>query len=83
LVSRFVDFLLYALLLVFFLPSLAWYLIQAFFGSRHTGLGRSKVFKVDPFRQSVGEFNFEHAIEAYEDLIDDLIDTTFAPEGRP
>ena len=77
-VSRFVDFLLHALLVVFFLPSLVWYFIHAAVDSRRTGLGRTKVFKVDLFRQSVGEFNFERAIEAYEDLID----ATFA-EGRP
>jgi hypothetical protein len=69
-----------ALLLAFFVPLLAWYLVLAGFDSaraattrrrfsrgfkplEHPGLGLLK-------QQFVGEFAFDHSIEAYEHLID-------------
>ncbi len=79
-VSRSVDSFLEGLLITFFLPLLAWYSIQAPSDSLRAGLGRARVLKHDIFRQTVGEFNFEHAIEAYEELIDELIDAGFARE---
>ena len=78
LVTRIGDLLLEGLLVTFFLPLLTWYSIQAASHSRRAGFGRARIFKAGLFRQSVGEFNFEHAIEAYEELIDELIGATFA-----
>ena len=75
---RFVDLFSEALFVVFFLPLLAWYSIQDWMNARHRSLSRRRILTAGLFRQSVGEFNFEHAIEAYEELID----FTFAG-GRP
>jgi hypothetical protein len=78
LLDRFVDFLLMALILGFLLPLLGWYSILAGWDSVRAGRHRRKVAGVDLFKQQIaGEFNFERAIEAYEELID----STFA-EGR-
>ncbi len=76
--DRFFDLLLVALLLTFFLPLLAWYSILAKLDSRRSHRNRFELFEISLLkRQITGEFNFERAIEAYEDLID----STFA-EGR-
>jgi hypothetical protein len=78
LLDRLVDLLLSALIFTFFLPLLGWYSILAGWDSVRAGLNRRKVSGVDYFKQQIaGEFNFERAIEAYEELID----STFA-EGR-
>ena len=78
LLDRFVDFLLMALILGFLLPLLGWYSILAGWDSVRAGLNCRKVSEVELFKQQIaGEFNFERAIEAYEELID----STFA-EGR-
>jgi hypothetical protein len=78
LLDRFVDLLFAALLVTFFLPLLGWYSILAGWDSVRAGLNRRKVSGVELFKQQIaGEFNFERAIEAYEELID----STFA-EGR-
>ena len=76
--DRIVDFLFAALILSFFLPLLGWYSILAGWDSVRAGLHRKQGSSVDFFKQQIaGEFNFERAIEAYEELID----STFA-EGR-
>ena len=76
--DRCADFLLAALLLTLFLPLLGWYSILAGLDSVSAGFNRRKESGVDLFKlQAAGEFNFERAIEAYEELID----STFA-EGR-
>ena len=78
LLDRFVDFLLMALILGFLLPLLGWYSILAGWDSVRAGRHRRKVSGIDFFKQQIaGEFDFERAIEAYEELID----STFA-EGR-
>ena len=76
--DRFVDYLLAALILSFFLPLLGWYSILVGWDLVRTGLNRKRVPGVDFFKQQIaGEFNFERAIEAYEDLIDSTL-----AEGR-
>ena len=77
-VSRLLDLCLDVLFITFLLPSLAWYLVQTSICSSRNGFGPAMLLKTGVFRKSVGEFNFEHAIEAYEELID----STFAG-GRP
>lgn len=82
--NRFLDIFLAALLFAFLLPLLAWYAIKAALNSRRDGSTRAAISKIDLAgidllrRQFAVEFNFERAIEAYEDLID----STFV-EGRP
>jgi hypothetical protein len=75
--DRCADVLQAALLLSYFLPLLAWYSILAAYESRRAVSKRSRVSAAYHFKQTAGEFNFERAIEAYEELID----STFA-EGR-
>lgn len=78
LLDRCANLLLAALLLAFFLPLLGWYSILAGLDSVSAGLNRRKPSGVDLFKQhAAGEFNFERAIESYEELID----STFA-EGQ-
>ncbi len=73
--DRYVDFLLATLLLAFFLPLLVWYAIVATVSSRRPHHSRFQLFKISLLkRQIAGEFSFERAIGAYEDLID----STFA-----
>lgn len=77
--DRCVDSLVAALLLAFFIPLLAWYFIRNAIDSRRSSTNRAELFKIDLLeRQIAGQFQFERAIEAYEELID----STFA-EGRP
>lgn len=85
--DRYSDAKLAALLLAFSLPLLAWYLIRAgfdflrtltarrLFGRGFKTLGQPALGLLKP--QFVGEFAFDRAIEAYENLID----STYA-EGR-
>jgi hypothetical protein len=72
------DAVLAASLLLFFLPLLAWTSIP---GGLHLGRDRRHRTKTAGNnllkKQITAEFNFERAIEAYEELID----STFA-EGR-
>jgi hypothetical protein len=72
------DAVLAASLLFFFLPLLACYSIL---GGLHLGRDRrdhTKTARINLLKKQIaGEFNFECAIEAYEELID----STFA-EGR-
>ena len=76
--DRCFDLLLAALLLIFFLPLLAWYSVLARLDSWRSRSNQSELFKISLLkRQIAGELSFERAIEAYEDLID----STFA-EGR-
>lgn len=77
--SRCLDAVLAALLLVFLLPSFFWYLIRTGLHSRATVSHRNRTARVFSLKQQfAAEFNFERAIEAYEQLID----STFA-ESRP
>ena len=69
--DRCVDVAIAVLLLTFFLPLLAWYAILARVESRRSCSNRTNPFNSDLFsRQISGEFSFERAIEAYEELID-------------
>jgi hypothetical protein len=52
---------------------LAWYSILAAFESRRTAFNRTRISAAYLFKQTVGEFNFERAIEAYEELIDSIL----------
>jgi hypothetical protein len=53
---------------------LGWYSILAGWDSVRAGLNRRKVSGVELFKQQIaGEFNFERAIEAYEELIDSTL----------
>ena len=78
--NRFLDVLLAALLVAFFLPSVAWYAVVAGISSMRGRSTRSAISQMDFAgigllkRQFAGEFNFERAIDAYEELID----STFA-----
>ena len=81
--SRLLDVLLVVLIVVFFLPSLAWHAGAArvnFLRARSTRLAHSQA---DPATvglrkpKSAPEFNFERAIHAYEELIDST-----SAEGR-
>lgn len=77
--DRCVDAVVAALLLVALLPSLAWYSLRAGLRSRAAAFHRAQPARIAALKQQIaGEFNFEHAIEAYEDLID----ATLA-ESRP
>ncbi|MGC1463975.1 MAG: hypothetical protein WA802_17375 [Terracidiphilus sp.] len=77
--DRFLNFFLAALLLAFFLPLLAWYSIRATLDSRRSRPNRSELSEIGRLkRQIAAEFNFERAIEAYEELID----STFAEGHR-
>ena len=70
--DRCVDLLHSSLLLAFFLPVLVWYFIRARLNSRRTDSNRAERSKVALFkRQIAGQFSFERAIEAYEELIDE------------
>jgi hypothetical protein len=78
LLDRCLDAIVAALLLVLFVPVLVWYSIRAGLRSRAAIFHRAKSSRIANLEQQIaGEFNFELAIEAYEDLID----STFA-EGR-
>lgn len=82
--DRILDVVFAVLLFTFLLPFLAWYAILAPSNSRRGRSTRSAISKIDLAgigllkRQFAAEFNFERAIEAYEDLID----ATFAEGSR-
>jgi hypothetical protein len=69
---RSLDAVCAALLPVFFLPLLAWYSIRAKLDFRGEPAEIAEIGLLK--KQIVSEFNFERAIEAYEELID----STFA-----
>jgi len=72
LLDRFVDLLHSSLLLAFFLPVLVWYFIRARLNSRRADSGRAEPSKVDRFKRRIaGQFSFDRAIDAYEELIDE------------
>jgi hypothetical protein len=79
LVDRYVDAVVAALLLLLFAPLLAWYWIRAGLRPRTAAFRRGQSVRLATLNNQIaGEFNFEHAIEAYEELID----ATLA-ESRP
>jgi hypothetical protein len=72
LLDRFVDLLHSSLLLAFFLPVLVWYFIRSRSSSRRADSNRTERSKVDLLKRRIaGQFSFERAIEAYEELIDE------------
>jgi hypothetical protein len=77
LLDRCLDAVTAALLLVLCVPVFAWCSICAEVRSSVPALQRDKSPRTRNLQQQIaGEFNFERAIEAYEDLID----STFAEE---
>lgn len=70
--DRLVDLLHSSLLLAFFLPVLVWYFIRAQLNSRRADPYRAGRSQVDRFKRRIaGQFSFDRAIEAYEELIDE------------
>lgn len=67
---RLVNSVLEGLLASFFFPLLAWYAAKETLHDWRARFVDGWPQGTRRFRQSVGETNFEHAIEAYEELID-------------